>query len=88
MERTLRLALAQVATSARCEDNVIRALRMMVDAAQAGAQLIVFPEMSVEEDDVTLLLADLDLDLVEKARRDMPFLRDRRPETYGFLVEL
>ena len=39
------------------------------------------------EDDVALLLVDLDLDLVEQARRDMPFLRDRRPETYGALVE-
>jgi N-carbamoylputrescine amidase len=38
------------------------------------------------EDDVALLLVDLDLDLVEQARRDMPFLRDRRPETYGPLV--
>jgi hypothetical protein len=32
-----------------------------------------------QEDDVTLLLMDLDLD--EEARRDMPFLRDCRPET-------
>jgi beta-ureidopropionase len=39
------------------------------------------------EDDVALLLADLDLDLVEEARRDMPFLRDRRPETYGLLAQ-
>lgn len=39
------------------------------------------------ENDVALLLVDLDLDLVEQARRDMPFLRDRRPETYGSLVE-
>jgi beta-ureidopropionase len=39
------------------------------------------------EDDVALLLADLDLDLVEKARRDMPFLRDRRPDTYGLLAQ-
>jgi beta-ureidopropionase len=38
------------------------------------------------EDEVALLLVDLDLDLVEQARRDMPFLRDRRPETYGALV--
>jgi len=37
------------------------------------------------EDDVALLLVDLDLALVEEARRDMPFLRDRRPETYGVL---
>jgi beta-ureidopropionase len=39
------------------------------------------------EDDVALLLVDLDLDLVEQARRDMPFLRDRRPDTYGVLAE-
>jgi N-carbamoylputrescine amidase len=38
------------------------------------------------EDDVALLLVDLDLSLVEEARRDMPFLRDRRPETYGVLA--
>jgi beta-ureidopropionase len=38
------------------------------------------------EDDVALLVVDLDLDLIEEARRDMPFLRDRRPETYGALV--
>ncbi len=39
------------------------------------------------EDDVALLLVDLDLGLIEEARRDMPFLRDRRPETYGPLAE-
>ena len=39
------------------------------------------------DNDVALLLVDLDLDLVEQARRDMPFLRDRRPETYGPLTE-
>jgi beta-ureidopropionase len=39
------------------------------------------------EDDVSLLVVDLDLDLIEAARRDMPFLRDRRPETYRALVE-
>ena len=39
------------------------------------------------ENDVALLLVDLDLGLVEQARRDMPFLRDRRPETYSPLVE-
>jgi N-carbamoylputrescine amidase len=39
------------------------------------------------EDDVALLLVDLDLSLVEEARRDMPFLRDRRPDTYGPLLD-
>ena len=36
---------------------------------------------------MALLLLDLDLDLVEEARRDMPFFPDRRPETYGSLVQ-
>jgi beta-ureidopropionase len=40
------------------------------------------------EDDVALLLVDLDLEMIEQARRDMPFLRDRRPETYGALAAL
>ena len=40
------------------------------------------------EQDVALLLVDLNLDLIEEARRDMPFLRDRRPETYGGLAEI
>jgi N-carbamoylputrescine amidase len=40
------------------------------------------------EQDVALLVVDLDLDQVEQARRDMPFLRDRRPETYGALHTL
>jgi beta-ureidopropionase len=48
MGRTLRIALAQVAVGREREENVVRALRMMEDAARAGAQLIVFPEMSVD----------------------------------------
>jgi N-carbamoylputrescine amidase len=48
MGRSLRVALAQVSTGPEREENVNRALRMMADAAQAGAQLIVFPEMSVD----------------------------------------
>ncbi|MGD9048391.1 MAG: nitrilase-related carbon-nitrogen hydrolase [Anaerolineae bacterium] len=48
MGRTLRVALAQVAVGPHREDNVTKALRMMEDAAQAGAQLIVFPEMSLD----------------------------------------
>ena len=39
------------------------------------------------EEELALSLVDLDLDLVEQARRDMPFLRDRRPGMYGRLVE-
>jgi len=48
MGQTLRIALAQVAVGPEREDNVAKALRMMTEAAQAGAQLIVFPEMSVD----------------------------------------
>ncbi len=40
------------------------------------------------EDDLFMSPVDLDLDLIEQARRDMPLLRDRRPEMYGRLVEL
>jgi N-carbamoylputrescine amidase len=40
------------------------------------------------EGEPALSLVDLDLDLVEQARRDLPFLRDRRPEMYGRLVKL
>ena len=48
MTEIMRLALAQVAVGPEREENIGRALRMMSDAAQAGAQLIVFPEMSVD----------------------------------------
>jgi N-carbamoylputrescine amidase len=48
MGRSLRIALAQVAVGPEREDNVARALRLMRDASKAGAQLIVFPEMSVD----------------------------------------
>lgn len=34
-----------------------------------------------------LLLVDCDLDLMEQARQEMPFLRDRRRETYGCLAQ-
>ena len=48
MGRTVRIALAQVAVGPEREENVQKALHMMKDAAQGGAQLIVFPEMSVD----------------------------------------
>jgi N-carbamoylputrescine amidase len=48
MVHSLRVALAQVAVGPERDDNVKRALRLMADASQAGAQLIVFPEMSVD----------------------------------------
>ena len=40
------------------------------------------------EDKDELLVADFDLDLIEEVRATWQFFRDRRPETYGKLVEL
>jgi N-carbamoylputrescine amidase len=40
------------------------------------------------EDDDELVVADLDLDLIEEVRNTWQFYRDRRPETYGAMVEL
>jgi len=39
-------------------------------------------------DEEALLLVELDLDLVERARREWPFLRDRRVDAYGGLTRL
>jgi N-carbamoylputrescine amidase len=46
----------------------------------------ILAEGSETEDD--LVIADLDLDLIEEVRRTWQFFRDRRPETYDELVEL
>ena len=35
------------------------------------------------EDHDELVVADMDLDLIEEVRRTWQFFRDRRPETYG-----
>ena len=40
------------------------------------------------EDQDELVIADLDLDVIEEVRRVWQFFRDRRPETYDELVEL
>ena len=48
MGEILRIALAQVAVGPHREDNIQKALKMMAHAAQAGAELVVFPEMSVD----------------------------------------
>ncbi len=40
------------------------------------------------EDAEELVVADLDLELIEKARQTWQFFRDRRPETYGPMLEL
>ncbi len=40
------------------------------------------------EDDDALVVAEMDLDLIDEVRKTWQFFRDRRPETYGELVEL
>jgi len=40
------------------------------------------------EDNDELLIADLDLDLIEQVRSKWQFFRDRRPETYGSITAL
>ena len=40
------------------------------------------------EDNDELLVAEFDLDMIEKVRSVWQFYRDRRPETYGALVQL
>ena len=39
------------------------------------------------EDQDELVVAEMDLDMIEEVRRTWQFYRDRRPETYGDLVE-
>jgi len=40
------------------------------------------------EDNDELLVAEFDLDMIDKVRNTWQFFRDRRPETYGKLVEI
>jgi N-carbamoylputrescine amidase len=40
------------------------------------------------EDDDELIVADMDLDMIEEVRRVWQFYRDRRPETYGDMTGL
>src|SRR5215470_2156968 len=40
------------------------------------------------EDDDALLVAEMDLDMIDEVRKTWQFFRDRRPETYGELIEL
>ena len=46
----------------------------------------IFAQASEDKDE--LLIADFDLDMIEEVRSTWQFFRDRRPETYGKLVEL
>lgn len=43
---------------------------------------------TASEDHDELLIADLNLDLIEEVRSKWQFFRDRRPETYGKITEL
>ena len=40
------------------------------------------------EDEDALVVAEMDLDVIDEVRKTWQFFRDRRPETYGELVEL
>ena len=44
----------------------------------------IFAQASRDKDEV--LVADLDLDMIQEVRRVWQFYRDRRPETYGALI--
>jgi beta-ureidopropionase len=46
----------------------------------------IFKQASRDDDE--LLVAEFDLDMIEEVRSTWQFFRDRRPETYGKLVEL
>jgi N-carbamoylputrescine amidase len=46
----------------------------------------IFAQASENNDE--LLIAEFDLDMIEQVRATWQFFRDRRPETYGKLVEL
>ena len=56
-----------------------------------GSSYIVDPRgnflATASEDREELVVADADLDLIEEVRRVWQFYRDRRPETYGDIVE-
>jgi beta-ureidopropionase len=42
---------------------------------------------TASEDQDELIMADVNLDMIEEVRRTWQFFRDRRPETYGDMVE-
>jgi N-carbamoylputrescine amidase len=39
------------------------------------------------EDNDELVVANLELDMIEEVRRTWQFFRDRRPDSYGILTE-
>lgn len=55
-----------------------------------GGSAIVGPRghvLAQAEDQEALLIAEIDLSLIEEIRLRLPYLRDRRPELYGGLVQ-
>ena len=46
----------------------------------------IFSQASEDKDE--LLIAEFDLDMIEEVRSTWQFYRDRRPETYGKMIEL
>ena len=44
-------------------------------------------EPSASEDNDELVVAEMDLDVIEEVRRTWQFYRDRRPETYEDMVK-
>ncbi|GAB3557015.1 carbon-nitrogen hydrolase family protein [Spelaeicoccus albus] len=57
------------------------------DTVYAGQSSIVGPDgvplAAAASDGRTLLVADIDTDIVQRARADNPYLTDRRPDLYG-----
>ena len=57
-----------------------------------GSSMIINPRGEViakaSDRDEEVLFGDIDLDMISKVRSDWGLYRDRRPETYGALVEL
>ena len=85
----------EVPLRARAYENgcfVIAANRVGVEGPRhhLGRSMIVDPRGTILADAGTeregLLVAEIDLDEVRKARKDFPWWRDRRPELYGALV--
>jgi N-carbamoylputrescine amidase len=90
-----RASIWEVPLRARAYENgcfVIAANRVGVEGPRhhLGRSLIVDPRGTILADAgserETLLVCEVDLDDVRRARKDFPWWRDRRPELYGRLV--
>ena len=78
----LAVALVQLRCSEDPGENLDQALARVDEAARDGARILYYPTAIGWQFDEG---ADVDLGLVEKARREWPFLRDRRIDAYGDL---